>query len=98
MTRGLERALTRSAALAGAELAVERHRMTPWHSATFSGARHDILASAMSGDRLDQWLAQLPAVDLPLRGGLLTDIRVAACERAGAMTRLRIESVTLDTG
>ena len=92
MTRGLERALTRSAALAGAELAIERHRMTPWHSATFSGARHDILASAMSGDRLDQWL------DLPLRGGLLTDIRVAAWERAGAMTRLRIESVTLDTG
>ena len=61
MTRGLERALTRSAALAGAELAIERHRMTPWHSATFSGARHDILASAMSGDRLDQWLAQLSA-------------------------------------
>ena len=56
MTPRLERALTRSAAAAGAPLAVERHDIVEWRSATFAGDRHRLIASALSSERLDRWL------------------------------------------
>lgn len=92
----LERALTRSAAAAGAPLQVESHRIVAWHSATFSGDRHELVASAMSDARLDEWLTHLSTADVTVPGRMLAELRVAECERVGGTTRFTIESVTLE--
>ena len=90
-----ERALARSAARAGATLAVEHHRATAWHSATFSGDRHELTLEATPGAALDAWTAALPALDLALPGHLLADLRLTARERCGDRTTLRIEGLTV---
>lgn len=95
MTARLERALARSAATAGAPLAVERHDMVEWHSATFAGDRHRLYASAASGERLDQWLARLDTLDLALPGHVVADLTLGACERVGDTTRFRIDGLTV---
>ena len=90
-----ERALARSAAQAGAALAVESHRAVAWHSATFSGARHEVTVSATPGAPLDGWAARLPTLELGLPGQLLADLRIAGRERHGDVVRLRIEGLTV---
>ena len=93
-----DRALARSAALAGASLSVERHRRAAWHSATFAGERHELVASSPSGESLDRWLEQVTTHDLAMPGHLLADLKLAQCDRAGAVTHLRIEGLTVATG
>ncbi len=90
-----ERALARSAANAGAALAVESHRATAWHSATFSGDRHELIVSGSPAATLATWSADLPALDLRLPGHLLADLRVAALDRRGDRVTLRIEGLTV---
>ncbi len=93
-----DRALARSAALAGASLSVERHRRAAWHSATFAGERHELVASAPSGESLDRWLEQVTTQDLAMPGHLLAELKLARCDRTGAVTHLRIEGLTVATG
>lgn len=97
MTARLERALARSAAAAGTPLAVERHDVVAWHSATFAGDRHRLVASAASGERLDRWLARLDTLDLAVPGHVVADLKVAACEHLGDVTRFRIDGLTVAT-
>ena len=97
MSARLERALARSAAAAGAPLAVERHDVVEWRSATFTGDRHRLVASAASDERLDRWLAQLGTLDLAVPGQVVADLSLAACERAGGVTRFRIDGLTVMT-
>lgn len=91
----LERALARSAERAGAPLHVETHRVTAWHSATFSGDRHELVASAASGDRLERWLSDLGDLDVQLPGTLIAELTIAGYERAAETTRFTINGVTL---
>lgn len=91
------RALARSASRAGTTLAVESHRVTAWHSATFSGDRHELEVCARTDAHLDDWTAALPALDLSLPGQLLADLRVVAHHRHGDTARLRIAALTVDT-
>jgi hypothetical protein len=90
-----ERAVARSAAAAGASLAIESHHATAWHSATFSGDRHELVVNAAPGAALEAWTADLAALDLTLPGQLLADLRVAARERRGGRVTLRIVGVTV---
>ncbi|WP_341208501.1 hypothetical protein [uncultured Sphingomonas sp.] len=90
-----ERAVARAAARGGVSLAVEHHREIAWHSATFSGARHHVIASATDDETLDAWLATLDRVDLGLPGQMLADLRVAVREPYGDRVMLRLEGVTV---
>ncbi|MBB3348665.1 MULTISPECIES: hypothetical protein [unclassified Sphingomonas] len=94
----LQRALARSAARAGAAVAIERHRAVAWHSATFTGDRHELVLAGRSDPRLDAWLDSLDADSLALPGHVLAELRVVAraCE-AGA-THARLEGVTVAAG
>lgn len=90
-----ERAVARSAADAGASLAIESHHATAWHSATFSGDRHELVVNATPGAALEAWTADLAALDLPLPGHLLADLRVASRQSSGGRVTLRIVGVTV---
>ncbi len=94
----LERRLIAAAQAAGTGIAITESRATEWHSATFSGMRHEIMAEAPPCPRLDRWLAELAEADLPVAGHLVADIAVAAIERDAARTRFRLEALTVANG
>ena len=89
----LRRALERSADAREVVLAIESVRSTPWHSATFAGARH-LVEAALSGENRRAWLGALPEADLPLRDHLAADLAVTACDAAAH--RVRIEVLTVE--
>ncbi|MBW6529017.1 hypothetical protein KZ813_19435 [Sphingomonas sp. RHCKR7] len=96
--RRLQRALARSAARAGASVAIERHRAVAWHSATFAGDRHELVLEGRSDPRLDAWLDALDADSVALPGHVLADLRVVARDSDARATRARLEGVTVVTG
>lgn len=104
MTRGacplrrFEAAVTRSAARAGTPLAIEAHRGTAWHSATFTGHRHALEACAPPSPALERWLGALPGLELAVAGAQVAELKLGACLREGAAIRFRIEGVTVATG
>lgn len=93
--RRLERALTRAAAIAGVPIAIESHRETAWASATFAGAHHHVEASAASGDALARWLAALDGSAIEVPGHLVAELRLSAALASGAVTRFRLDGVTV---
>lgn len=95
--RRLEQALTASAIGAGICVQIDAHRTIAWYSATFAGDRHQLEARATSCARLDRWLSSVPTLDIILPGHLLAELSIAHCERIGAVTRFRIDGVTVET-
>ncbi|MFW2851306.1 hypothetical protein ACM61V_05210 [Sphingomonas sp. TX0543] len=91
----LERALSNSAGRSGASIAFTDSHATEWHSATFSGMRHEIAGGAPTSAALDQWLAGLREDTLPILGHLVADIAVASVHRAPARTSFRLEALTV---
>jgi hypothetical protein len=94
-TARFERAVSHAAARSGVLLVVEHHRATAWHSATFSGERHELVANAIRGDALEAWLAMLGSLDLNLPGHMLADLHVATREPYADRVMLRLEGVTV---
>ena len=94
----LQRALAHSAARAGATVAIERHRAVAWHSATFTGDRHELMLAGRSDPRLDAWLDSLDADALALPGHVLAELRVVARAREAGATHARLEGVTVAAG
>ncbi len=94
----LQRALARSAARAGATVAIERHRAVAWHSATFTGDRHELVLAGRSDPRLDAWLGSLGADSVVLPGHVVAELRVVACAREAGATQARLEGVTVVAG
>lgn len=92
----LERALLASAAAAGCPVAIARSGWEHWASATFAGARHEILLSATDGAALRAWLAALPEAEFALRGHLVADLAVAALHCDGGEATARIEALTVE--
>ncbi len=95
IARRFERALVRDAARAGVALTVEHGRAIPWHSATFSGARHELVVSTATGAALDDWVKRLPTGELTIPGQIVADLRLATHARYGDRMMLRIEGVTV---
>lgn len=95
IARRFERALVRDAARAGVPFLVEHGRAVPWHSATFSGARHELVVSTATGAALDDWVARLPRTELTIPGQIVADLRVATYARYGDRIMLRIEGLTV---
>ncbi|WEK41659.1 MAG: hypothetical protein P0Y64_09430 [Candidatus Sphingomonas colombiensis] len=94
----LERRLTIAAQAAGTAIAIAESRGTEWHSATFSGMRHEIMAEAATCPMLDRWLAELAEAELPVAGHIVADIAIAGIERDAARTRFRLEALTVANG
>ncbi|MCR5871650.1 MULTISPECIES: hypothetical protein [unclassified Sphingomonas] len=92
----LERALLRHAADAGIELSIVSAGWTRWASATFAGARHDLLLSAVPSPALDDWIATLPEAEFTLRSHLVADLTVEARTRVGDRVELRIGVLTVE--
>lgn len=92
----LERALLRQAADTGIELSIVSAGWTRWASATFAGARHDLLLSAAPSPALDAWIAALPEAEFALRRHLVADLAVEACTRIGDRVELRLGVLTVE--
>ncbi|WBH17255.1 hypothetical protein [Sphingomonas radiodurans] len=93
----LGRALAASAARAGARIDLADGQATPWHSATFTGARHAFAAQAPTGYPLGKWLAMIGDTDLPLPGHLVADVAITAREECGGLLHFRIEALTVES-
>jgi len=92
----LERALPRHAALCGIDLSIVSAGWTRWASATFAGARHELLLAAPPSPALDTWIAQLPEAEFVLRGHLVADLTVESRTRVGNRVELKIGVLTVE--
>ena len=92
----LERALVASARTASCPVTIESADWKRWASATFTGARHELVLRGGCGAALDDWLAALPEVDLPLGRYLLADLVVASVVRAEGEARIALEALTVE--
>lgn len=93
--RRLQRALTRDAARAGVPISIEHHREMSWESATFSGARHLVDVSAVSGEALGRWLRAIDAAAIEVPGHIVADLQVGGAASANGITRFRLTGVTV---
>ena len=92
----LGRALTASAALAGARIEIDECDTTAWHSATFTGARHVVQLRAPVCDKVDAWLSAISHSDLPLASHLLADMSIARrADHAGTL-HVSIHALTVE--
>lgn len=92
----LERALGASARAAAVAVAVTGARARAWASATFAGARHEVMLAGERSTAADAWLAALPEADLPLRGHLVADLSVMRVARSGDGFTAAIEVLTVE--
>jgi hypothetical protein len=94
-TAMLGRALAASAARAGTPIRLADGTETPWHSATFSGARHAFAATAPDGAGITTWLATIGQIELPLSGHLLADLAVTDQAVREGTRHFHIEALTV---
>ncbi len=92
----LERALIAQARNAGCPVTIVESDWTRWASATFNGARHNIVVAAPPSPALDAWLAALPEAEFSLRGHLVADATVAKCHRTADQVTATIEMLTVE--
>ncbi len=92
----LERALLRYAAQRGIDLSIVSAGWTRWASATFAGARHELLLTATPSPALDAWVADLPEAEFVLRGHLVADLTVESRTRVGDRIEVRIGVLTVE--
>lgn len=92
----LERALLRHAVQHGIDLSIVSAGWTRWASATFAGARHDLLVAAAPSPALDAWIADLPEAEFALRGHLVADLTAESHSRVGDRVDLKIGVLTVE--
>ncbi len=97
-TTALLRALgTKFPSSAGFDL--EKIRSRNWASATFVGARHEMvftLSGANGAAAADTFVRTLEVAEFPLRGHLLADIVLVGEERAPGLVRISLEALTVE--
>lgn len=92
----LERALIAMARNMGIDARVTAADWTRWASATFVGARHRLTLNAAPSATLDAWVTGLPEREFDLTGHLVADLAVTSTRRAGDMTEIAIEALTVE--
>ncbi|ODP36698.1 hypothetical protein [Sphingomonas turrisvirgatae] len=93
----LERALIRAAACSDLALTVEATDWTRWASATFTGARHDLVVSAPSSAATSAWLDRLGEHEFRLPGHLVAELAIVRSHRADDRTTATIEVLTVES-
>ena len=73
---------------AGCTVLLDHQATTPWASATFVGAQHQV---AVAGDRLAGWLAALPDAELGLSGCFVADCAIGRSPTGVVLTLLVLE-------
>jgi hypothetical protein len=85
--------------LAPAIVIIEKSHTTPWESATFSGARHEIALTIRGADALPRahaFVAQLPDCDFDLGDQILVDIVVPQYEIDGPVVHMTVECLSVE--
>jgi hypothetical protein len=91
-----ERALSASAILSGASIAVRSVDTRRWASATFVGARHRLVLDAPDDSGVRLWLDDLPEAEFDLRGHLVADCAVVECVRRDGRYLACVEALTVE--
>ncbi|OYX50853.1 MAG: hypothetical protein B7Y97_06475 [Sphingomonas sp. 32-66-10] len=92
----LERALLHHAIQRGIDLSIVSAGWTRWASATFAGARHDLLLAATPSSALDAWIADLPDAEFALHGHLVADLTVESRTHIGDRLDLKLGVLTVE--
>lgn len=92
----LVRALDRTAGAAGLRLTVRHADWRRWASATFAGARHELTVELPDGEAAERWLAELPEMDLIVRGHLVADAIVLRQHGEGELRIATLEILTVE--
>jgi hypothetical protein len=91
----------RAAIPLGPDFVLEEIRSRSWSSATFAGARHDLVFRLEGEDAekaAGQFLAGLDPAALALRGHLLAGISLVSEERTPGRVRIGLEALTVEDG
>lgn len=92
----LGHALAASVRGAGVAASIAAHTASPWISATFEGARHDVTLAAPRSPLLGRWVAALAEAELPMRGHLVASLAVDRIEDDGAIVTLTLTVLTIE--
>ncbi len=93
----LARALGLAAAAAGCPVEISRSEWQRWASATFTGARHQLLLSAAEAPTFDTWLGNLDEAEFSIAGHLVADLRVCRVNRCEGRVEAALEALTVET-
>lgn len=92
----LRRALVASATRASAAVIITRSDASRWASATFNGARHELVLAATASEAVERWLSDLPEADLPLPGHLVADLKIVAMAQSEQALTVTLEVLTVE--
>ena len=92
----VRRALAGSAYRAGVTMTVVASDANRWASATFAGARHEIVLTGQADDAMERWLGDLPEADLSVPGYLVADLKIVAMRQAGSDLTVTLEVLTVE--
>ena len=83
------------------EFSVEEIASRSWASATFAGARHELVFT-LAGEGADAcasaFLANLDVADFPVHRHLLADVALVYEERREGLVRIKLEALTIEEG
>lgn len=85
--------------LAPAQVIVKTIRSTPWASATFSGARHEValmVTGPLACERARAFVANAPDVDFDVDDQIIVDIDVPRYQISGQGVDLTIECLSVE--
>lgn len=93
----VKRALERHADAAGCDIAIELRDTTRWASATFFGARHQLILTLCDDPSGAAWIGGLGDADLPIHGHLVADLVTIAVTRRDGRATVTLEILTVET-
>ncbi|MBX9796912.1 MAG: hypothetical protein K2Y03_08515 [Sphingomonas sp.] len=68
-----------------------------WASATFTGARHQLVLQAPPSDALDAWLGTLGEAEIALPGHLVADLHLDHVARGAERVEATLAVLTVET-
>lgn len=92
----LLRALARHARNCGLDVTIPSSSTTRWASATFTGARHELVLALTADDGAECWLADLPEAELALPGHLIADLKIVRMRQDGTALSATLEVLTVE--
>jgi hypothetical protein len=91
----VESALLAAFAVRLGPVEVRAHDITPWSSATYSGARHVFRTETVDTADIEAFVQTIGEADIPIPRGFVADI-VVVCQPTGTPRQLTIEALTID--
>lgn len=89
-------AIQANAKRAGVDITLVSSDWTRWASASFTGARHQLVVAAAESPEMDTWLTEMPEGEYPIRGHLVADMLVQSVGRADGVATISLEALTVE--